>query len=75
MNLNVVGRIECGCVYLTAALTSVPEAVVTEMMASCDEFVGLRVPESESECETDGRDLVGFCRLSLCVSIGGDPGV
>ena len=43
--------------------------MVTGIIASCDEFVGLCVPESEPECETDGRDLVVFRRLSLCVSL------
>ena len=68
-NFNVVGRIACGCVCLTVALTSVPEAVVTGMIASCDEFVGLWVPESELDCGTGGRVLVGFRRLSLCGSL------
>lgn len=68
-NFNVVGRIACGWVCLTAALTSVPEAVVTGMMASCDEFAGLCVPESEPDCETDGRDFVVFRRLSLFESL------
>ena len=48
-NLDVVNRIACGCVSLTVALISVPEAVVTGMMASCDEFFGLCVLESEPE--------------------------
>ena len=64
-----MGRIACGCVCLAVALTSVPEAVVTGMITSCDELVGLWVPESEPEFETVGRDLVVFRRLSLCVSL------
>ena len=70
-NFNAVGRIACGCVCLAVALTSVPEAVVTGMIASCDELVGLCAAESEPDCETDGRDLVGFRRLSLCESLSG----